>query len=82
MKKVFTILSVGILKIILFIAILIEKFFELFKNFAIFIAATVIYLFLKARGDLKNKTMSDMIKDWMRYHSDIFYVDETEKSYT
>ena len=76
MQKIFTNFLIGVLKTILFIAIAIEKIFELFKIFAIFIAALAIYLFLKAKGDLKNKTMSDMIKEWVAYHTDYFYTDE------
>ena len=80
MKKIFINFLINILKIILFIAILVEKFFELFRIFAIFVTVVAIYLFLKARGDLKNKTMTEMIKDWVYYHSDYFYIDEIEKS--
>ena len=81
MKKIFTNFLISILKIILFIVILAEKFFEFFKIFAICIGVLAIYLFLKAKGDLKNKTMSDMIVDWIHYHSDSFYIDEIEESF-
>lgn len=76
MKKVCINLSISILKIVLFIIITIEKIFEFFKIFAIFLMTVAIYLFLKAKGDLKNKTMSDMIKEWVAYHADYFYADE------
>ena len=72
MKKIFTILSINILKIILFITIAVDKFFEFFRNFAICIIVLATYLFLKARGDLKNKTITEMITDWVHYYSDVF----------
>ena len=76
MKKYFINRLIGILKIVLFVANLVEKFFEFFKIFAMCVAVLAIYLFLKAKGDLKNKTMTEIIKDWVYYHSDSFCIKE------